>query len=86
MKIFSAAEASASNAALAEGLKAGQIASDGKTWLAVGTSDGAVEIRELQLAGKKRMDIRAFLLGFREPSSYTCSAGTSKSEIAKTRI
>ena len=86
VKIFSAAEASASNAGLAEGLKVGQIASDGKSWLAVGTADGAVEIRELQLAGKKRMDVKTFLLGFREPSSYTCSAGTSKAEIAKTRI
>ena len=84
VKIFSAAEASASN--VPSSLKAGEIASDGKSWLAVGTSDGAVEIRELQLAGKKRMDVKAFLLGFREPCSYTCSAGTSKAEIAKTRV
>ena len=84
VKIFSAAEASASN--VPSSLKAGEIASDGKSWLVVGTSDGAVEIRELQLAGKKRMDVKAFLLGFREPCSYTCSAGTSKAEIAKTRV
>ncbi len=85
VKIFSAAEASASN--LSANLPApGEIISDGKTYLAVGTADGAVEIRELQLSGKKRMDIGTFLLGFREPCSYSCSAGTSKAEIAKTRV
>ncbi len=82
VKIYSAAQACASPS---ERLKPGEIASDGKTYLSVGTSDGAVQIRELQLSGKKRMDIRTFLLGFREPCSYRCSAGTSGAEIAKTR-
>ncbi len=82
VKIYSAAQACASPS---ERLKPGEIVSDGKTYLSVGTSDGAVQIRELQLSGKKRMDIRTFLLGFREPCSYRCSAGTSGAEIAKTR-
>jgi methionyl-tRNA formyltransferase len=48
----------------------GEILSDGKTYLAVATADGAVSIREMQLAGKKRMDVKAFLLGFRNPEKY----------------
>ena len=39
----------------------------------------------MQIAGKKRMDIKAFLSGFREPELYTTAAGTSKAEIAKTK-
>lgn len=50
--------------------KPGEILSDGKTYLAVATADGAVSIREMQLAGKKRMDVRTFLLGFRNPEKY----------------
>ncbi len=50
--------------------KPGEILSDGKTYLAVATADGAVSIREMQLAGKKRMDVKAFLLGFRNPEKY----------------
>lgn len=65
---------------------AGCIASDGKTYLNVGTADGSVSLKEVQLAGKKRMDIKTFLLGFREADSYYTSCGTSKAEIEKTRI
>lgn len=53
-------------------LKPGELASDGRSYLAIGTADGALSIRELQLAGKKRMDVKSFLLGFRNPSSWTC--------------
>ena len=63
----------------------GTVLSDGKTYLAVATADGALSLTDVQLAGKKRMDIGAFLLGFREPESYTTSQGTSKAEIDKTR-
>jgi hypothetical protein len=31
------------------------------------------------------MDIKSFLLGFRDPESYTTSQGTSKAEIDKTK-
>jgi hypothetical protein len=31
------------------------------------------------------MDVKAFLLGFREPETYTTSQGTSKAEILKTK-
>ena len=66
--------------------KPGEILSDGKTYLAVATTDGAISIKDLQLAGKKRMDVKSFLLGFREPCSYSCTEGTSLTEIAKTRV
>ena len=59
--------------------------SDRKTYLWITTADGAISIKEVQLAGKKRMDIGAFLLGFRDPESYSTTPGTSKAEIEKTR-
>jgi methionyl-tRNA formyltransferase len=61
----------------------GTILSDGKTYLAIATEDGAVAITDLQLAGKKRMDVKSFLLGFRNPTAYTTIVGTSKAEIEK---
>lgn len=60
----------------------GQILSDGKTYLAIATADGAVSIKSLQLAGKKRMEIGNFLAGFRDPESYRCTSGTSKDTIS----
>ncbi len=65
---------------------AGTIASDGKTYINIGTSDGSVSLKEVQLAGKKRMDVRTFLLGFREIDTYRTTAGTSKAEIEKTKL
>ena len=47
------------------------------------TADGAVDLTDVQLQGKKRMDVKAFLAGFREPQEYKTSAGTSKSEIER---
>ena len=63
----------------------GTVLSDGKNYLAVATQDGALALTDIQLAGKKRMDVKAFLLGFREPETYTTSKGTSKAEILKTK-
>ena len=63
----------------------GTVLSDGKTYLAVATADGALALTDIQLAGKKRMDVKAFLLGFRDPESYGTSQGTSKAEIEKTK-
>ena len=59
--------------------------SDGKTFFAITTMDGAVSITDLQLSGKKRMDVKAFLAGFRNPELFTTTAGTSRAEIQKTR-
>jgi len=61
----------------------GTVLSDGKTYFAIATADGAIAITDLQLAGKKRMDVRSFLLGFRNPTAYIATPGTSKTEIAK---
>ncbi len=63
----------------------GTVLSDGKTYLAVATRDGALSLTDVQLAGKKRMDVKAFLLGFRDPQSYTTTRGTSRAEIEKTK-
>ena len=57
----------------------GTILSDGKTYLAFATEDGAISATEIQLAGKKRMPVKDFLIGFRDPQSYTTSEGTSSS-------
>ncbi len=61
----------------------GTVLSDGKTYFAIATQDGAIAITDLQLAGKKRMDVRSFLLGFRNPMSYRATEGTSAAEIQK---
>ena len=56
---------------------AGTILSDGRNYLAITTADGAISVKELQLAGKKRMAVKDFLIGFREPMSYGTTQGTS---------
>jgi len=61
----------------------GTVLSDGKTYFAIATQDGAVALTDLQLSGKKRMNVKAFLLGFRHPQAYTTTPGTSKAELAK---
>ena len=61
----------------------GTILSDGKNYLAIKTLDGALSLKDIQLAGKKRMDVKSFLLGFRNPELYSASKGTSKEEIEK---
>ena len=61
----------------------GTILSDGKTYLAISTADGAISITELQISGKKRMAVKDFLIGFREPLSYTTTKGTSSQITGK---
>ncbi len=61
----------------------GTVLSDGKNYLAIATADGAVSVTELQLAGKKRMAVKDFLIGFREPQSYTTTPGTSSQITGK---
>ncbi len=65
--------------------KPGEILTDGKSYLAIATTDGAIGIKELQLSGKKRMDVKAFLLGFRDAGTYSTTAGSSKAEMSKAR-
>ena len=61
----------------------GTILSNGKTYLAISTADGAISVTELQLSGKKRMAVKDFLIGFRDPESYTTSQGTSSQITGK---
>ena len=61
----------------------GTVLSDGKTYLAFSTADGAISVTELQLAGKKRMAVKDFLIGFREPQAYGTSKGTSSQITGK---
>ena len=46
-------------------LSPGTISSDGKTYLKVAAGTGHVSITDLQQPGKKRMDIKNFLMGFK---------------------
>jgi methionyl-tRNA formyltransferase len=48
----------------------GTIVTDGKSVLKVAATNGYVLIRELQLAGKKRMDAETFLRGFQTIEKY----------------
>ena len=61
----------------------GTVLSDGKTYLAVATADGAISVTELQIAGKKKMAVKDFLIGFREPQSYGTTQGTSSQITGK---
>ncbi len=47
------------------GLKVGEYETDQKSYLRFAASDGWVYLEDVQLQGKKRMDIEAFLRGFR---------------------
>lgn len=78
MKIFASEKTDAATlrAKLAEsGRKmpesgAGTLLSDGREWLAFTTADGAVSVTELQISGKRRMHVKEFLAGFRDPETW----------------
>jgi hypothetical protein len=42
-----------------------------------------LSIDELQIAGKKRMPVKDFLIGFRDPQTYSTSQGTSSQITGK---
>lgn len=65
MKIYKASIVSDLASAGLVGAAPGQIATDGKNYLAVAAADGALYIEELQLSGKKRMGVEAFLRGYK---------------------
>ena len=48
----------------------GEILSDNKTFLKIACADGFLHIMDLQLAGKKRLEIAPFLRGFPNPTNY----------------
>jgi len=53
-------------------LPIGAIKTDGKGLLEIGCSSGSLHVIELQLAGKKRMDIKSFLNGVKLDDTYNC--------------
>jgi len=48
----------------------GDAKSDGKTFLKVACSNGFIHIKELQMAGKKRMLVEEFLRGFKPDNDF----------------
>jgi len=48
----------------------GTVLSDGKSYFAIATADGALALTEVQLAGKKKMAVAEFLKGFRDPQTW----------------
>lgn len=62
---------------------AGTVKSDGKSYLKIAACDCWLELQEVQLAGKKRMEVKDFLRGFRDPGSWKALSGTSKAEIER---
>ena len=85
LKIFTASKVPEGEELAAPGTKPGTVLSDGKARMHIRTSDGEIALGDVQAAGKKRMDIKAFLAGFRDPQAYSATPGTSKAEILKAR-
>jgi len=48
-----------------ETVRPGELVTDGKTFLKFACADGYIEVKELQLEGKKKMNITDFLKGYR---------------------
>ncbi|MBQ8608179.1 MAG: methionyl-tRNA formyltransferase [Bacteroidaceae bacterium] len=49
----------------AHDLSIGTLCTDGKRWMKVAVADGYIQLRSVQLAGKKRMSVEDFLRGFK---------------------
>ncbi len=60
-----------------EDVPAGTILSDQKDIIAITTADGGIALTDIQAAGKKRMQAKDFLLGFRDANGYGTSTGAS---------
>lgn len=48
-------------------LAAGEVSTDGKSYLKIGTAEGVLNVKVLQLEGKKRMPVTDLLRGFKLP-------------------
>ena len=83
MKIFSSAKV---NSEALTTTTPGKILSDGKSYLWITTLDGAIEVKDLQISGKKRMTTEDFLRGFRDPMTYETTKGTSHEVILKNKL
>ena len=54
-------------------LPCGSIETDARTYLDIACADGAIRILSLQMAGKRRMQTRELLAGWRDAADHTCS-------------
>lgn len=66
MKIFEAYAVKSPD----QSLPVGSVTSDGKSFLEIKCGQDSLRIFNLQLAGKKRMEVNDFLLGFRDPEKW----------------
>ena len=53
--------------------------------MAIAARDGGISLKEVQLSGKKKMDVKSFLLGFRDLQAYVTTKGTSAAVLEKVR-
>ena len=83
LKIFKAAKLAEGEISYDAKLAPGSIISDGKSYFAVKTSDGAVKLLDIQLAGKKRMDVTDFLRGYHNIQDCTLDKGSSREFIRR---
>ena len=83
LKVFFAEPLDA--ARIPAGTTPGTVLTDGKSYFAIATQDGALSLKDVQLAGKKRMDVKAFLAGFRDAGSWRALSGTSRAELDKVK-
>ena len=65
-KVFAAAFEPAEH----EGVACGAVESNSRTFIRVACADGWIALRELQIAGKKRLAVRELLLGWRDVQQY----------------
>ncbi len=77
MKVFKAHAAAEGEIEVPQSCTPGTLLSDGKSYIAVSTTDGAVVLTDIQLSGKKRMATADFLRGFHGISECTLDKGTS---------
>ena len=55
---------------IGEGGTVGSVRTDGKKSFDIALNDGYLRIKELQIAGKKRMDVESFLRGFKLSNEF----------------
>ena len=70
VKIYEAYVVRDSSLAQSDPSNPGSVSTDGKNWIQVRCGSDVLRITELQVAGKKRMDVASFLLGFRDLETY----------------
>ena len=54
-------------------LPVGKIESDGKSYLRIAVHGGYICLTRIQIAGKNKMGIEEFLMGFKNPENYKLS-------------